>query len=187
MPGADDALTTMRRRDRAVEDEGWIRDFLHRAPFGQLATVHDGQPFINSNCFVYDEDSQVIYLHTARYGRTRSNIESQERVCFNVSEMGRLLPADTAMEFSVEYAGVVILGRSAIVAEETEARHGLQMMLDKYCPHLKPGKDYHPITADELAKTSVFRVSIDQWSGKKKEADADHPGAFLYPFSRSGG
>src|SRR5262249_54721656 len=37
-----DDLTRLRRRDRGVEDEAWIEDLLGSAPFGVLATVHDG-------------------------------------------------------------------------------------------------------------------------------------------------
>jgi nitroimidazol reductase NimA-like FMN-containing flavoprotein (pyridoxamine 5'-phosphate oxidase superfamily) len=172
--------TKVRRRDREVTDEGWIRALLQRAPFGTLATVHDGQPFLNMNVFVFDEAAHAVYLHTARIGRTRANVEGQGRVCFGVAEMGRLLPAAVALEFSVEYAGVVCFGRAAVVEDEAEARHALQQLLDKYCPHLRPGRDYRPITSDELARTTVFRVRIDQWSGKQKVGGADHPGAFLY-------
>jgi nitroimidazol reductase NimA-like FMN-containing flavoprotein (pyridoxamine 5'-phosphate oxidase superfamily) len=94
--------------------------------------------------------------------------------------MGRLLPAARAKEFSVEYAGVVVFGRCEIVADEAEARHGLQLLLDKYFPHLRPGPDYRPITAEELAVTTVYRVRIDAWSGKQKVAPDDFPGAFHY-------
>lgn len=170
----------VRRADRAVEDEGWIRALLRRAPFGALATLAGGQPFINTNLFVFDEAGHAIYLHTAREGRTRTNLERDDRVCFSVSEMGRLLPADTALEMSVEYAGVVVFGRGRIVADLAEARRGLQLLLDKYCPHLRPGRDYRPITDEELSRTSVYRVDILSWSGKKKEAPADFPGAFHY-------
>ncbi len=48
-------INTVRRSDRAVEDETWIKAFLQRAPVGVLATVSDDQPFINSNLFVYDQ------------------------------------------------------------------------------------------------------------------------------------
>ena len=171
---------TVRRKDRTVEDEAWIRAMLHRVPFGALATVHDGQPFINTNLFVFDEAAHVIYMHTAQVGRTRANVEADERVCFSVSEMGRLLPADTALEFSVEYAGVVVFGRATIVADEAEARRALQLLLDKYFAHLRPGRDYRAITPEELARTAVYRISIEHWSGKKKEVGADFPGAFLY-------
>ena len=170
----------VRRKDRAVEDEAWIRDMLHRVPFGTLATVHDGQPFINTNLFVFDQALHAIYMHTAKVGRTRANVEAEERVCFSVSEMGRLLPADTALEFSVEYAGVVVFGRAAIVEDQEQARRALQLLLDKYFAHLRPGRDYRPITPQELARTTVYRISIEHWSGKKKEAGADFPGAFLY-------
>jgi hypothetical protein len=163
-----------------VNDDAWIKSFLRRAPFGVLATVHGQQPFINSNLFVYDDAAHAIYMHTARTGRTRNNIEESPLVCFSISHMGRLLPAAEALEFSVEYAGVTIFGSAEVVTEAEEARHGLQLLLDKYAPHLRAGRDYRPITADELARTGVYRVKVEQWSGKKKEADANFPGAFRF-------
>jgi nitroimidazol reductase NimA-like FMN-containing flavoprotein (pyridoxamine 5'-phosphate oxidase superfamily) len=176
----DERLAEPRRRDRAVHDDEWIRDFLIYAPHGVLATVRDGQPFVNMNIFVYDEAKHAIYLHTAREGRTRSNVEAEERVCFGVSTIGRLLPAKVALEFSVEYAGVTVFGRAAVVTGDEEARAALQMLLDKYFSHLRPERDYRPITPEELARTTVYRIAIDEWVGKRKEAAADFPGAFLY-------
>ena len=173
-------VNAVRRQDREVADESWIRALLHRAPIGYLATQQDGQPFLNSNLFVYDEAAQVIYMHTAKVGRTQANIVADGRYCFTVSEMGRLLPADVALEFSVEYASVVVFGTAVLITDEAEATHGLQRLLDKYAPHLTPGQDYRPPVAEELKRTAVFRLSIDQWSGKKKEVAADFPGAYWY-------
>jgi nitroimidazol reductase NimA-like FMN-containing flavoprotein (pyridoxamine 5'-phosphate oxidase superfamily) len=173
-------VNEVRRSDRAVEDESWIREFLHRAPMGTLATVYDGQPFINSNLYVYDEARHVIYMHTARLGRTRSNVEQEERVCFSISEMGRLLPADEALEFSVEYEGVVVFGQASLITETAEAKYALQMLLDKYAPHLKPDVHYRPTNDAELARTAVYRIAIESWSGKRKQVAADFPGAFYY-------
>lgn len=172
--------SAVRRRDRAVTDEAWIADLLTRAPMAAIATVADGQPFINSNIFAYVPDRRAIYVHTARYGRTRANVEGGAAVCLSVSEMGRLLPAATALEFSVEYAGVVVFGTMHIVEEPIEAAEGLQLMLDKYAPHLRPGEHYRAVTAEELVRTSVFRIDIEEWSGKRKVAPAEFPGAFRY-------
>jgi hypothetical protein len=177
---ADLPPTAVRRADRQMPDEAAIRDLLHRAPLGVLATIHEGQPFLNSNLFVYDEARHVIYMHTARVGRTRANVEGEQRVCFSVSEMGRLLPASEALEFSVEYAGVVVFGEAHLVEDEQEATHGLQLLLDKYFPHLVPGTDYRPILPEELDRTSVYRITIAQWSGKRKQVAQDFPGAFFY-------
>ena len=173
-------INQARRADRAVTDEKWIREQLGRAPLGVLATVYDGQPFVNSNLFVYDESEQAIYLHTAGSGRTRTNVEASPKACFTVMEMGRLLPADVALEFSVEYSSVVVFGTISIIEDEAEGARALQLLLDKYFPHLQPDQDYRAITAEELSRTSVYRLSIDKWSGKQKKVTEDFPGAFFY-------
>lgn len=63
--------TQMRRSDRAVTDETWIRRFLHQAAVGVIATSIDNQPYINSNIFVYDEDSHCVYFHKNLFGNSR--------------------------------------------------------------------------------------------------------------------
>lgn len=173
-------VTQSRRIDRAIDDDAWIADMLRRAPYAALATVHDGQPFVNTNLFVYNEGEHAIYLHTARVGRTRANVEGEERVCLSVSEMGRLLPAERSFEFSVEYAGVAVFGRVSMVKDPAEAERCLQLLCDKYFPHLKPGEDYRTPTLAELKRTSVYRIDIKSWSGKRKAVADDFPGAFRY-------
>jgi nitroimidazol reductase NimA-like FMN-containing flavoprotein (pyridoxamine 5'-phosphate oxidase superfamily) len=175
-----DERVRVRRRDRQVTDDAWIAELLRRESTGTLATVAGGQPFVNSNLFVYLPEDDAIYLHTARTGRTRQNVEGDERVCFTVFRLGRLLPADTALEMSAEYASVVVFGRAAIVEDEAEAKRALNALLKKYFPHLEAGRDYRAIQPDELARTTVYRVAIESWSGKRKEVAADFPGAITY-------
>tara|TARA_B100000029_G_scaffold434354_1_gene447675 strand:+ start:921 stop:1241 length:321 start_codon:yes stop_codon:yes gene_type:complete len=95
--------------------------------------------------------------------------------------MGRLLPAPEALEFSVEYSGFTAFGKGSIVEDPEEARVALQMLLDKYAPHLKPGVDYRPTTDQELARTAVYGIDIETWSGKQKEESPDFPGAYQLP------
>lgn len=176
-----DRRTEIRRRDRGKDDE-WIRHFLRRAPWGVLAMVGEGgQPFVNSNLFVFDEEAHCLYLHTARTGRTRDLLTDPGPVAFTVAAMGRLLPADEALEFSVEYAGVVVFGEATVVEDEDERIRGLQAILDKYAPHLRPGRDYREISEGELKRTVVYRVDIEAWSGKEKVAERDFPGAYELP------
>ena len=179
-----DALATapadVRRKDREVTDDAWIREMLRAAPYGVLATTHDGQPFVNSNLFAYDEAEHAIYMHTSHAGRTAANAAADERVCFTVFEMGRLLPAPRAFNMSVEYNGVVVFGRARILEDNADKRHGLQRLLDKYFGHLTPDADYIDPSEDELKLTSVYRIAIDAWSGKRKAVDPGYEGAFRY-------
>ena len=170
----------VRRSDRAVEDDAWIIAMLRNTPFAALATVSDGQPFINNNLFAFDEAAHAIYMHTAALGRTRSNVEEDGRVCLSVSQMGRLLPHETALGMSVEYASVVVFGRAAVIEDAAERERALQCLLDKYFPHLRPGVHYRGITPQELALTTVYRIDIAEWSGKRKLVEADFPGACLF-------
>jgi nitroimidazol reductase NimA-like FMN-containing flavoprotein (pyridoxamine 5'-phosphate oxidase superfamily) len=159
-----------RRIDRAIKSQAEIEAFLERAPFGFTATAVDDQPFLHVGLFWYESSTRRVYFHTAREGRTRENVLANPRVCFGVAEIGRLLPADTALEFSNEYASVIAFGRARIVDDPEEKRRGLQGLLDKYFADLAPGRDYRPITSEEMARTSVFAVEIEAWSGKQKVA-----------------
>ena len=170
----------IRRRDRAVDDDAWIAAFLKRAPVGTLSTLHEGRPHANVNLFVFDEAENALYLHTAREGATRASIESDPRVCFSAHEMGRLLPAEMAVNFSVEFAGVVAFGRAEVVRDARSARRALELLMAKYAPHLELGRDYGGVRDRDLARTTVLRVAIESWSGKKKEVAPDFPGAYAY-------
>ncbi|QBD74764.1 hypothetical protein EPA93_01650 [Ktedonosporobacter rubrisoli] len=170
----------IRRRDRAVSDEEWIKQFLHSAPAGSLATVHEGQPFLNNNLFIYDEFQHVIYVHTGPVGRTRANIERDERVCFSVYEMGRLYPGQLASEFGVEYASVTIFGTATIIEDLQEKRRFFDTLFAKYFPDFQAGKDYQPSSDQEIARPCLYKIQIQQWSGKKHIERPDFPGAFRY-------
>ncbi len=145
-----------------------IEALLGRAQVGFLATSVDDQPFLHPSLFWYDAPSRRVYLHTAREGRTHDNVQANPRVSFSVAEIGRLLPAKTALNFSNEYASVCLFGQARIVGTDDEKRHGLQGLLAKYFPDLHPGADYRPITEDEMAQTAVYAVEIEGWSGKQK-------------------
>lgn len=162
-----------RRNDRALKDEGRIEALLHRLPVGFIALADGDQPYLNPNLFWYDAAARRVYFHTAGIGRTRTIVERNPRVCFSAAEMGNLLPADTALEFSTEYASVVVFGRARLVDDEGEQRRGLQGLLDKYFPDLRPGVHYRPIIEEELRRTSVYAIEIDAWSGKQKPNPED--------------
>ena len=160
-------MNQVRRRDRAVEDETWIRRFLHEARYGVVASVCEGQPYLNPLLFVYDEESNAILFHTARGGRIHSNISGNGRVCFCVSEMGRLIGDEEACAFDVEYASVIVLGRACVLEEEAEAGRALGLLVRKYFPEAAHGEGGKPIPPEQAKRPAVYRVDIESWSGKR--------------------
>jgi uncharacterized protein len=166
--------------DRAINDDEWIAKFLKKPGMATITTARDGQPFASTLLFVFDESVKAIYFHTARRGRVWENIQANPRVCLIAAEMGRLLPADTAMNFSVEYQSVAVFGNARLIEDAGEAERGLQLILDRYFPHLRPGRDYRSIVENELNATAVYRLDIEEWSGKRKAVGEDFPGSFLW-------
>lgn len=164
-------LANVRRKVYAITDPEWIRSFLKRAKHGVLATADDGQPFAYPRLYVYDEPADrnaygAIYIHGAKAGRTWSNLQANPRVCFNIAEMGELLAAKKASEFNVNFASVVVFAEMYVVEDRAEAERGLQLLLDKYFPQHRPGRDYEPISEADIQKTAVYRLDIMSWSGK---------------------
>lgn len=176
--------TLIAHPDREIVDREWIIAFLNQAGMATLATVQGDQPFLSTLLFAYDESANAIYFHTGRRGRVWQNVQTNPLVCLTASVMGRLLPADTALNFSVEYQSVVVFGSAHLVNDPDEACQGLQMILDKYFPHLQPGRDYRPITQEELRATAVYRLDVEEWSAKRKAVREEFPGAIRW---RQGG
>ena len=172
-------LTKIRRKERA-KDDAWIRAFLLDGEIGVMATSQGDQPFLVTRNYAFDETRHAIYIHGAQKGRTFENLLANPKVCFSVSEMGRLIPDTTALEFGVEYAGVVVFGKVVLVDDEAEAIHGLRILLEKYFPHLEYGADYEPVTTEALKVTAVIRIDIESWSGKALEHAEETPGAYYY-------
>jgi hypothetical protein len=160
-------INLVRRKERACDD-AWIAGFFTIAEVGHLATRWEDQPFITPLIFWYDPQAHEIYFHHAKSrGRLNANLKSYNKVCFEASEVGRLIPADTALAFSMQYQSAVAFGRIRLVEEEDEQRRILYNLIEKYFPGLQPGRDYRPITDGELARTAVYAINIDSWSGKR--------------------
>jgi hypothetical protein len=139
-----------------------------------ISTVWDGQPFVTPTNYYYDEPQHRLIFHSNLTGRLRANIERQPRVCAEVSEMGRYLPSNVALEFSVQFRSVMVFGNALPVQDMEEQREVLHKLIAKYFSPMQVGKDYRPVTDRELKRTAVYELKIEAWSGKenwKEQAD----------------
>ena len=152
-------------------DDDWIRAFLREAKVGHIASARDGQPYLNPSTFWFDEERHQIIFHSNAAGRVRSNIENNPKVCFEASEMAKLLPSNVALEFSLQYRSVILFGTARLVADPGEARRVLYGLIKKYFPKMAPGREFREITDKELRATSVYAIQIEEWSGKENWQD----------------
>ncbi len=158
---------TKQRLPEYAKDDEWIRSFLAQVEVGHIATHWEEQPFITSSIFFYDVEKHSVFFHSNVVGRIRSNSEEYLEVCFEASRYGRFLPSNIALEFSMQYESVIAFGKIRVVEDHEEKRVALYAMLKKYFADKKAGRDYRPITEKELRRTSVYKIEIERWSGKR--------------------
>jgi nitroimidazol reductase NimA-like FMN-containing flavoprotein (pyridoxamine 5'-phosphate oxidase superfamily) len=159
--------TAFQRRPHLTKDDAWIRAFLKVAQVGHIATSVDGQPFLNPTTFWYDEENHQIVFHSNIAGRIRSNIETNPKVCLEASELGKLLPSNVALEFSLQFRSAIVFGTANVVTDPDESRRLLYGLISKYFPAMTAGKEYREITEKELRATSIYTIQIEEWSGKE--------------------
>lgn len=163
--------TQAQRHPELARDEAWIRAFLHTSLVGHLAHNCGDQPFLTPLNFWFDEARQRLIFHSSLAGRLHDNLSHNPKVCLAVSATGRFLPANTALEFSLQYRSVQVFGTISLLENEAEKTEALEALLKKYFPKLSPGKEYRPITPQELARTAVYALEITSWSGKENWAE----------------
>jgi len=159
--------TAFQRRPHLTKDDTWIRENINSFKVGHVATSVDGQPFVNTSTFWYDEAEHQIVFHSNLAGRIRSNIEYNPKVSFEASVLGQMLPSNVALEFSLQYRSVVAFGTARVVTDPDEMRRLLYGLIKKYFPEMKVGQEYREITEKELQATSVYAIKIEEWSGKE--------------------
>jgi nitroimidazol reductase NimA-like FMN-containing flavoprotein (pyridoxamine 5'-phosphate oxidase superfamily) len=154
-----------------IRNDDWIREFLRTARVGHIASARGGQSFINPSTFWFDEEHHQIVFHSNVTGRVRSNLETNPRVCFEASELGRMLPSNVALEFSLQYRSVIVFGTVGLLTDPVEAKRVLYGLIQKYFPNMKAGREFREITDKELKRTSVYAIRIEEWSGKENWKD----------------
>lgn len=159
--------TAGQRLPEYARDEAWMRAFLQETKVGHVATTWDDQPFITPTTFWYDESNHRIIFHSNIAGRVRANIERNPKIALEASEMGRLLPSNVALEFSLQYRSVMVFGTVRILESDEEKTAALTGLLEKYFPAMQAGREYRPITGKELKRTSVYELKIESMSGKE--------------------
>ncbi|NIV14977.1 MAG: hypothetical protein GWN62_28090 [Aliifodinibius sp.] len=171
----------MRKKEYQVTDDTWIKKLLIRGAYGTIATVHESQPYITPVIYIYQDTDHSIYFHGARTGRLRANINFNPKVAFNVSEFGKVLSHHDASEFNITYNSVTVFGNAILIENEDQGSTILKDLLKKYAPDLQEGIDFQPIKQEEIKITAVYRIQIQEWTGKRQVNSPEYLDSFDYP------
>lgn len=159
-------------RNRMSDDE--CLELLDRNGVAVLSMCGpDGSPYAVPVNYVRIGDS--IYYHGRMTGTRVACMEHDPRCCLTVyEEVGFDDYGPGMCATSTAFGSVVVKGRASAVDEEDLKVEVLRRLTAK----LVPSKGDAPIDSAIVARTGVFRISMEEVTGKRR---APKPGSTMHP------
>jgi len=153
----------MRRTDRA-QDRDYSLALIDRCTHGVMAiSTGEPAPYCLPLSFVRVEDE--LYFHCAREGRKLDLLRRFPQVCITFVGDDRPVFVPPAM-YSTWFQSVIVTGTATEVTGPEEKTAALRALCQKLTPEAMDG--FTPAIEQSLAVTAVWKVHMEQVSGKAK-------------------
>ncbi|MDR1778825.1 MAG: pyridoxamine 5'-phosphate oxidase family protein [Clostridiales Family XIII bacterium] len=153
----------MRRKDYE-QDRAFALAVLDKCEYAFLAMIDpSGGPYGVALNVVRDGD--FVYLHCAKDGFKLDCLRANPSVClFAVGETQVL-----TKRFTTNYESAMVRGTAEEVTDADEAVRALKLLSEKFSPGIM--HHFAPHMEKVGPRTAVWRVRIDEITGKKKETE----------------
>lgn len=161
-----DRTTLHRLPERGRHERAAIDAILDEALTGQLAFVHDDQPFCIPT--IHARIGDTLYVHGSAASRMLRTSTGQS-VCYTVQLIDGIVVARTGFHSSMNYRSVVVLGAPRLVDDAAEKVAALNAVVD----HVLPGRtgEVRAHTDKELRATRVLAMALTEASAKVRTGD----------------
>ena len=155
----------MRRKDRARGLE-FSLPLIDRCSHGVMAlTTNEDTPYCLPLSFVRVDNA--LYFHCAHQGKKIELMRAHPRVC--VTFVGGDSPAYLDKgEYTTFFQSVIVTGTVHEVTDDEEKILALRALCQKLTPQAMDGDKFQNAISRSLAATGVWRVDLDEISGKEK-------------------
>lgn len=151
-----------RRAQRATYDRAAVHAILDEALIGSLATIIDGEPFVQP--MIHARDGEEIILHGSGANRMLAALEAGARACLSVSiidglELGRSVP-----DHSFQYRSVTVHGVVRPVTDITEKRERMRVVFNHIIT--RRWETLPPVDDDYLGTVKVLILPLEECVAK---------------------
>lgn len=155
----------MRRDGRAVTDLNEIYDILQRCDTIRIAMNDCDYPYVipmTFGCEIID-GKIVIYFHSACEGKKCELLNKDSHICVEADLYYQVKKCDNG-DITAVYESVIGTGIAEKLTEQADRVSALKVMLAHY------KESGFPVTSCKgLANVEVFRIVLDNVSGKKQK------------------
>ena len=154
---------SMRRKDRELDREEALA-VIDKCSFAVLATVNpDGSPYTVPLSIA--RDNELLYFHSAMEGHKIDNLKHDKRVSLCCVGDHRIVPE----EFALFYESAIVSGKAEEIINDDEKIHALKIISLRHTPKIMHMFDAE--IAKDLSRTSVWKITIDEISGKGRRPE----------------
>jgi nitroimidazol reductase NimA-like FMN-containing flavoprotein (pyridoxamine 5'-phosphate oxidase superfamily) len=139
-----------------------IDNILKNEQVGRIATHNEnGYPYIVPVHYVVFNEK--IYIHGLIKGQKISNLIQNNKVGFEVDEMGAIIPDDeNPCDTNTVFRSVIILGTAKMIEDMEIKKEILQTIVEKYTPQLS-----HLSFPEKMMKaTGIIEIEPIETTGK---------------------
>ena len=152
----------LRRKDKAIEDEGLMLDFLENQELATIALSKDDKPYLFTADFGFERKTMSIFIHCASKGKKVDYIKNNPVVWGQVMlDLGYVQG-----ECDHKYRTVQFWGKASFVTDMEEKRKALCVMIDQLEEDSDTGKKEY-IQGKEFENVMIIRIGIEGLSGKE--------------------
>ncbi len=153
----------MRRKDREIACEE-LKSVIERCETVNVGLIDIDKPYVVTMNFGYEEiDSKFrFYFHCALEGRKLDVIRANSSSFIAMDTSNRLVRSIHACEYTMEFESIMASGNIQIVKEESERRHGLELIMSQYEKVTQFKFDDRHMKA-----IKILRFDCDEVSGKR--------------------
>lgn len=148
----------MRRNDKEIKDTAVIEEILSKAEVCRLGLCDEGKPYIVPVCFGYGDN--VLYFHCASEGRKIDIIKKNSNVCFEVDIDCKIVVAEQACDWGMNYKSIVGFGKAEFVEDVEKKRTALDIIMEHY------SEGDFEYTDQAIDKITVIKIEIEEMTGK---------------------
>ena len=163
--------TVWRKKQRAHYDRATVHAVLDAAVVCHIAYAIDGQPYCTPIFFW--RDGERLYWHGSPASRRapRDGLS----VCLTVTHLDSLVLGRSGSGHSADYRSAMCFGTARLLDDEGEKARALNAMIDRFYPGR--AATLRPMTADDVQRTAVFAMDIEEASVKIRDQGLGDEGA----------
>lgn len=160
----------MRRSDRRITDLIEIIKIIEKCDVCRLALSDHSAPYIVPMNYgvEYTYDKLILYFHGADEGKKHDIITNNPFACFEMDCSHKLIEADEACAYTMEYESVIGSGKITYINEKHEKINALRLLMKQYA------KDKDFTFQDYAVETvTVFKLDVSDVTGKRLKMKND--------------